>query len=328
MKDVFNYNAIIVMVAIMGVAISCASPKQESDKQTNVADSYESNTLMYWTSDSLLKGSPDLVRVANELWSFVYGGENLRHNFDDLLAWGDRCDELLVKYYDANFDNTEISNEIKRDSVINRISAFYEPMSYGSTMDMTIASDVESGIMQYKIVRKYNELLSANDNSQRKTLIRNEMERWKEFSDSLYRVGADIISLESFGGTLGGLLVNSLAGGFEDIRLEKDMRQQLALFNGSSNFPELNQNAQSLIKTYSDALNEAYSKDIAEEYEEYKALHQKASALIPKVEELYNKWIALRAEIAQTLNPEKAKAYDAITENVIDGLCSLILEEE
>lgn len=323
-----NVLGVAILSVIVFLVTSCANQKQESEKLANKSDSYESNTLMYWTADSLLKGSPDLVRVANELWSFVYGGENLRHNFDDLLAWGDRCDELLVKYYDANFDKTEISDEIKRDSVINRISALYEPMSYGFTMDMTIASDVESGIMQYKIVRKYNELLSANDNSQRKTLIRNEMERWKEFSDSLYRVGADIISLESFGGTLGGLLVNSLARGFEEVRLEKDMQLQLALFNGSSNLPELNKSAQTLIKTYSDALKETYSKDIAEEYEEYKALHQKASALIPKVEELYNKWIALRAEIAQTLNPEKAKAYDAITENVIDGLCSLILEEE
>ena len=201
-------------------------------------------------------------------------------------------------------------------------------MSYGFTMDMTIASDVESGIMQYKIVRKYNELLSANDNSQRKTLIRNEMERWKEFSDSLYRVGADIISLESFGGTLGGLLVNSLARGFEEVRLEKDMQLQLALFNGSSNLPELNKSAQTLIKTYSDALKETYSKDMAEGYEEYEALHQKALDLIPKVEELYDKWIASRSEIAQTLNPEKAKIYNAITENIIDGLCCLILEKE
>ena len=201
-------------------------------------------------------------------------------------------------------------------------------MSNGSTMDMMIASDVERGIMQYKVVRKYNELLSADENSQRKTLIRNEMERWKEFSDSLYRVGADIISLESFGGTIGGLLVNSFARGFDDVRLEKDMLQQLALFNGSSNFPEQNQNAQSLIKTYSDALNEAYSKDIAEEYEEYETLHQKASDLIPKVEDLYNKWIASRAEIAQALDSEKAKIYNVITENIIDGLCCLILEKE
>ena len=323
-----NVLGVAILSVIVFLVTSCANQKQESEKLANKSDSYESNTLMYWTADSLLKGSPDLVRVANELWSFVYGGENLRHNFDDLLAWGDRCDELLVKYYDANFDKTEISDEIKRDSVINRISALYEPMSYGFTMDMTIASDVESGIMQYKIVRKYNELLSANDNSQRKTLIRNEMERWKEFSDSLYRVGADIISLESFGGTLGGLLVNSLARGFEEVRLEKDMQLQLALFNGSSNLPELNKSAQTLIKTYSDALKETYSKDMAEGYEEYEALHQKALDLIPKVEELYDKWIASRSEIAQTLNPEKAKIYNAITENIIDGLCCLILEKE
>ena len=289
-------------VILFGFVTSCANSKKKT---------FSSNTLMYWTPDSLLKGSPDLVRVANELWSFVYGGENLRHNFDDLLVWGDRCDEFLVKYYDENFENKAIPDEIKRDSVINRISALYEPMSYGFTMDMTIASDVESGIMQYKIVRKYNELLSANDNSQRKTLIRNEMERWKEFSDSLYRVGADIISLESFGGTLGGLLVNSLARGFEEVRLEKDMQLQLALFNGSSNLPELNKSAQTLIKTYSDALKETYSKDMAEGYEEYEALHQKALDLIPKVEELYDKWIASRSEIAQTLNPEKAKIYNA-----------------
>jgi len=283
---------------------------------------------MYWTPDSLLKGSPDFVKVANELWSFVYGGENQHHNLDDLLAWGDRCDELLVKYYDATFENKGISDEAKRDSVTNRISTLYEPMSYGSTMDITIASDVERGIMQYKIGRKYKELLSANENSQRKILIRNEMERWKEFSDSLYRVGADIIYLESFGGTIGGLLVNSLARGFEEVRLEKDMQLQLALFNGSSNLPELNKSAQTLIKTYSDALKETYSKDMAEGYEEYEELHQKALDLIPKVEELYDKWIASRSEIAQTLNPEKAKIYNAITENVIDGLCCLILEEE
>ena len=330
MRNKLNQNAIIIMIAIvlMYSTISCTNLKLDSDKRESIPESYESDALMYWTPDSLLKGSPDLVKVANELWRFVYGGENLHHNLDDLLAWGDRCDELLVKYYDANFENKGISDEIKRDSVINRISALYEPMSYGSTMDITIASDVERGIMQYKIGRKYKELLSANENSQRKILIRNEMERWKEFSDSLYRVGADIIYLESFGGTIGGLLVNSLARGLEDVRLEKDMQQQLALFNASSNFPELNQNAQSLIKTYSDALNEAYSKDIAEEYEEYKALHQKASDLIPKVEELYNKWIALRNEIAQTLDSEKAIVYETITKNVIDGLCNLILEEE
>ncbi|MBR3015276.1 MAG: hypothetical protein IKH69_09700, partial [Bacteroidaceae bacterium] len=139
---------------------------------------------------------------------------------------------------------------------------------------------------------------------------------------------AGIISLESFGGTIGGLLVNSFARGFEDVRLENDMQLQLALFNSSSNFPELNKNAQALIKTYSDALNEAYSKDIAEEYEEYETLYQKASNLISKVEELYNKWIASRTEIVQTLDSEKAKAYNTITENVIAGLCNLILEEE
>lgn len=307
---------------------SRANQKQDSDDQASAPESYESNTLMYWTADSLLKDSPDLVKVANELWNFVYGGENLRHSLDDFFAWEDRCDKLLVKYYDANFEKKDISDEIKRDSVINRVLTFYEPMSYGSTMDMMIASDVERGIMQYMVVRKYNELLSADENSQRKTLIRNEMERWKEFTDSLYRVGADIIFLESFGGTIGGVLINSFARGFDDVRLEKDMLQQLALFNGSSNFPEQNQNAQSLIKTYSDALNEAYSKDIAEVYEEYETLYQKASDLIPKVEELYNKWIASRTEIAQTLDSEKAKVYNAITENVIDGLCNLILEEE
>lgn len=324
------YSIIVFFAAIISYCFvsSCANQKQGSDEQASVPESYESNTLMSWTDEALLKDNQDLVRVANELWSFVYGGENLHHSFDDLLAWGDRCDELLVKYYDANFEKKDISNEIKRDSVINRVSTFYEPMSYGSTMDMMIASDVERGIMQYKVVRKYNELLSADENSQRKTLIRNEMERWKEFTDSLYRVGADIIFLESFGGTIGGVLSNSFARGFDDVRLEKDMLQQLALFNGSSNFPEQNQNAQSLIKTYSDALNEAYSKDIAEEYEEYETLYQKASDLIPKVEELYNKWIASRSEIAQTLDSEKAKVYDTITKNVIDGLCNLILEEE
>ncbi|MBQ9884311.1 MAG: hypothetical protein IJM43_07660 [Bacteroidaceae bacterium] len=322
-------TAILLMAVIMvGFITSCANPKQDSNEQPSVQESYELSTLMYWTADSLLKESPDLVKVANELWSFVYGGENLSHSLDDLLAWGDRCDELLVKYYDANSENRCISNEIKSDSVINRVSALYEPMSHGSTMDMNVASGVERGIKQYRIVRKYNELLSVDENSKRKTLIRNEIERWKEFSDSLYRVGADIISLESFGGTIGGLLVNSFAKGFEDVRLENDMQLQLALFNGSSNFSELNKNAQSLIKTYSDALNEAYSKDIAEEYEEYETLYQKASNLIPKVEELYNKWIASRSEIAQTLDSEKAKVYDTITKNVIDGLCNLILEEE
>lgn len=328
-KRIF-YFIIVLFAAIISYSFvtSCANQKQGSNEQASVPESYESNTLMSWTDEALLKDNQDLVRVANELWSFVYGGENLHHSFDDLLAWGDRCDELLVKYYEANFEKKDISNEIKRDSVINRVSTFYEPMSNGSTMDMMIASDVERGIMQYKVVRKYNELLSADENSQRKTLIRNEMERWKEFSDSLYRVGADIISLESFGGTIGGLLVNSFARGFDDVRLEKDMLQQLALFNGSSNFPEQNQNAQSLIKTYSDALNEAYSKDIAEEYEEYETLHQKASDLIPKVEDLYNKWIASRAEIAQALDSEKAKIYNVITENIIDGLCCLILEKE
>ena len=312
-------TAILLMAVIMvGFITSCANPKQDSNEQPSVQESYELSTLMYWTADSLLKESPDLVKVANELWSFVYGGENLSHSLDDLLAWGDRCDELLVKYYDANSENRCISNEIKSDSVINRVSALYEPMSHGSTMDMNVASGVERGIKQYRIVRKYNELLSVDENSKRKTLIRNEIERWKEFSDSLYRVGADIISLESFGGTIGGLLVNSFAKGFEDVRLENDMQLQLALFNGSSNFSELNKNA----------LNEAYSKDIAEEYEEYETLYQKASNLIPKVEELYNKWIASRSEIAQTLDSEKAKVYDTITKNVIDGLCNLILEEE
>ena len=312
----------------MSSLTSCTISNKDSEEVKSVSEPYELNTLMYWTADSLLKESPDLARVANEFWSFVYGGENLRYSFGDLLAWSERCDELLVEYYDANFENRGISDEIKRDSVINRISELYEPMSYGSTKERMMASDVERGIMKYKISRKYNELLSAVENNMRRSHFRNEMERWKEFSDSLYRVGADIISLESFGGTIGGVLVNSFARGFDDVRLEKDMIQQLALFNGSSNFPEQNQNAQSLIKTYSDALNEAYSKDIAEEYEEYETLHQKASDLIPKVEELYNKWIASRTEIAQTLDSEKAKVYNAITENVIDGLCNLILEEE
>ncbi len=67
---------------------------------------------------------------------------------------------------------------------------------------------------------------------------------------------------------------------------------------------------------------------MAEEYEEYEALYKKSLALIPIVEDLYNKWIVSRTEIAHTLDSEKAKAYDAITENVIDGLCNLILEEE
>ncbi|MDO4186873.1 MAG: hypothetical protein Q4D30_10400 [Bacteroidales bacterium] len=324
------YFIIVLFAAIISYSFvtSCANQKQGSDEQASVPESYESNTLMSWTDEALLKDNQDLVRVANELWSFVYGGENLHHSFDDLLAWGDRCDELLVKYYDANFEKKDISNEIKRDSVINRVSTFYEPMSYGSTMDMMIASDVERGIMQYKVVRKYNELLSVKENSQRRSQIRKEMERWKEFSDSLFSLGADIISLVSFGGTMGGLLSNSLASGFEEARLEKDMEPQLALFNGDTVFSKLNQSSQTLIKTYSDALNEAYSKDIAEEYEEYETLYQKASDLIPKVEELYNKWIASRSEIAKTLDSEKAKVYDTITKNVIDGLCNLILEEE
>ena len=92
-----NVLGVAILSVIVFLVTSCANQKQESEKLANKSDSYESNTLMYWTADSLLKGSPDLVRVANELWSFVYGGENLRHNFDDLLAWGDRCDELLVK---------------------------------------------------------------------------------------------------------------------------------------------------------------------------------------------------------------------------------------
>lgn len=330
MLNLLNQNAIIIVMAaiLVGSITSCTNLKHDSDKQAIVPESYESNTLMSWTDETLLKDNQELVIVANELWSYGYGGETLSHSLDDLLVCGNRCDQLLVEYYDANFENIGISNEIKRDSVINKVSALYKPMSYGSTMDMMIASDVERGIKQYRIVRKYNELLSVDENSKRKTLIRNEMERWKEFSDSLYRVGAGIISLESFGGTIGGLLVNSFAKGFDDVRLEKDMLQQLALFNGSSIFPEQNQNAQSLIKTYSDALNEAYSKDIAEVYEEYETLYQKASNLIPKIEELYNKWIASRTEIVQTLDSEKAKDYNAITENVIAGLCNLILEEE
>ena len=50
--------------------------------------------------------------------------------------------------------------------------------------------------------------------------------------------------------------------------------------------------------------------------------------MIPKLESLYEEWIASRNSISRMLDNEKAMSYDIITKIMIESLCNLLPVEE
>lgn len=199
---------------------------------------------------------------------------------------------------------------------------FIESIKHGSYTHRLAIGEVKIDLKLQTEIDEYIRLLALFSNYDLKCMTINEIIKWERLS---YSIRCLFESIFNMGHNTEALLYSALES-LEDVRLKKDLSMQLKLFMGVSHHSVFNGNAPSFINIYSEVIEGYYYKNEGR-YGSYE-YYQKAKGMIPKLESLYEEWIASRNSISRMLDNEKAMSYDIITKIMIESLCNLLPVEE
>lgn len=208
-KPAFKLIALFCAVGITFFATSCTPARL--DKNETAEPQYDSESLLFWTADTIIKTNKSLVMLMDTLYQYVRCDSFIHGNFESRFAWMNDYREQLCKYYNSHISaNDSISQFDKANFVIAEARNLWDLNHDDSNMGMTISLSTERTRLKFE---EYNELAKFLDycstDKQRQLLI-NEFKAWCNSEDTISSLFVNLASLSYYGGSMSSIVRNSV----------------------------------------------------------------------------------------------------------------------
>ncbi|MBR3520819.1 MAG: hypothetical protein IKN77_12005 [Paludibacteraceae bacterium] len=95
------------------------------------------------------------------------------------------------------------------DSNIEEIKQYISQLSEGQSFDISLSYEVEQHLIFYKTITEYAEVFEMEGETSTRELIANEYEKWNKLTEKINDIGAYIMELNYFNGSMAGIACSS-----------------------------------------------------------------------------------------------------------------------
>lgn len=281
-------------------AFGCSNGKADATNDSNLMDSImtdvSSESLAYWTADTILKTNPRLVCLMDTLYQYVRN-ELPENDVNTNRKWMQDYRNQIYNYYKKTRQSDSISDFAVADSIIAEANALWSLDNDESTMGMIISNDVKLTRLTFQQFNEYEMLNSICESEEQKEILLEEFTEWLKLESLFCKIFANCVDLHYWGGTMSGPIRTS--GALEILKAHIDLyRKEYSIISNSANQWEDNGtflcSAQNLlISCCKQALDEYYCPDYRDSIK-YNELYNETKSLLNELPEHIDAWCKSR----------------------------------
>lgn len=292
----------------MFCALGCSNPKYnviDDNPKHNVTDEIEmqdslinindSESLAYWTADTIIKTNPRLVILMDILYQYTRNELHL-NDVSSNRKWMQEYRNQLCNYYKETRQSDNISDFAMADSIIAEANSLWNLDNDESTMGMIINNDIERTRLIFEQFNEYEKLNNICENEEQREMLLSEFTEWLNLENLFYKIFANCVDLHYWGGTISGPV--RTYGSLQIWKAHIDLYKKEYLISNYGNQWEDNgtflRSAQSLlISCCQQALEEYYCPEVADSVR-YNELYKETKTLFNELPKQIDAWCRAR----------------------------------
>ena len=285
-------------------------------------DSIQSESLIFWTSDTACSSNPELMLLLDTLYQHVRA-EEFPLSSKEEEKWMKAYRLRLCSYYDSHEkDGDNLTEYEKTNLVLDEGTRLIELDGDDSTMGMIVQN---STIYTFEVMREYcllSRLLGKCESVDNMELVYKEHDLYSKMSQLMSSIAVDLARINFWGGSIVGPI--STGRNLEITKSRLDMYKTVLDITSKDSWESLGvfmENAQQLlldcsikaVEDYSSEMREYMQEDDLDGYEEtVKDARKTIEELRPLLKEWSNLWDKIDEEMTHDGNRhemERAASY-------------------
>lgn len=299
-----------------------------------IDDNKSVDSLMAWTSDTIMSSNRPLVILMDTLYRYVRTSDETTL-IEDKLLWMDNYRKQLVDYYDREtLCSDTLSDFEKASTVIKMADTLWEVGNEDCTMSKVVDNDVKFTRMTFTHYNEYANLLDICHTEDEMDILRTEFEAWVNLENLMSDIFYRLVELKFYGGSICGVIKTdgSLKMLYAHISLYQSENKWLSTNNQSyETFGVFADYAKELLVN---CCNQAVKNNFIEDYyieydgsqrEYYKKLPKTATELIERLPSAISKWLGARQRWINEVGTDNTKiCYQLNSGEVLVRLANVI----
>ncbi len=328
-----KYFSFLLFLVLTICALSCgrgktvSSPNGISSEEVEaIKESVGSESLIFWTADTIVKMNPRLVSLMDTLYQYV-SSEFFESDVNGNLQWMRKYRNQLCEYYKEYKCADCIPEFVIADSVLSEARVLWSIHTDDSNMGNIVNNDVECTRIIFEQFNEFDKLYSVCDNSEQRQILLHEFDEWLKLRGLFYKIYVNCVYLYYWGGSCCSAV--SSGGALEiwsaHIDLYKSEYQFITKeewkFDNRGSF--LTPSRDFLISCVEKALVEYYYSN--ETGDEYKTLYEETKTIAKQLPSCIDSWCASRKPWEDEMCTDGTRsAYQRNTSGHLIKLASII----
>lgn len=230
-----------VLFCLGVVAISCGRNMNGAElkgraKMIAMKDSTCSESLLFWTADTIKKTDLELVMLLDTLYQYALN-DSISKTVREEVQWMDHYRQRLCALYETRRLGCDtISMFAKADTVLNVAERLYEIDDDWSTMGILVYNSICSTFDTFREYNALSQLLANCKDEETKELVYQEWTLYEELLGHVAPITGNIVDLTFWGGSIVGPLTSDCIRQLSDARSE--MYMKLSQFVNGDDFED------------------------------------------------------------------------------------------
>ncbi|MDE6346292.1 MAG: hypothetical protein K2L55_06445 [Muribaculaceae bacterium] len=316
--------------------LGCNNSKSDTTDDTEMEDSIMGDSLIdddntesleFWTADTIIKINPRLVRLMDSLYQYTRNEISL-NDVRNNRKWMQEYRTQLCNYYIETRRPDGISDFAMADSIIAEANALWELDKDESTMGTIVSDGIEYTRLIFEQFNEYEKLNSICKSEEQREILLSEFTEWLEVENLFYKIFANCVDLYFWGGSISGVVRTS--GALRILKAHIDLyKKEYAIISDSENQWEdngtfLRPAHNLLIICCKQAVDECYCPGDANSFR-YCLLYIEAKLLLNELDKQIDTWCKSRQVWENTVCTDWSRPeYARHTSEVLIKLANII----
>ena len=279
------------------LTVSCSLNKSKQASAMNIVRSSDTESLEFWTSDTVFYTNPKLVRVMDAVYRYTRSNSFPSSNIKDDIRWMDNFRDSLCIYYKETHSIDSISTFAMADSVISEARKLWSLETDESTMDMIVNNGIERTRLIFEQFNEFSKLYSICKTEQQRTMLLDEFNAWIKLEQIFSGIYSDCVALEFWEGTFSGPVQTSGILGLWNCHIDLYKKEFYLLTDGNGwadTGTFLLPARQLLIECCNQAVKEYYHWENGYYSAAYEEVYKKTKQAVSELPKYIDQWINKR----------------------------------
>lgn len=299
------FLSFLIALLISGCANNQTDSNSQNDSVDNLIADKNTESLEFWTADTIIKTNPRLVGLMDSLYQYARNeldNNDIRKN----IEWMRNYRNQLCEYYKETCNMDSISEFCMADSIIEEARRLWDIERDESTMGMIISNDTERTRLIFEEFNEYDRLNCIFKTEEQRQLHLKEFENWMKLAQRFNDIYADCVDLHYWDGSMGGPIKSSGANKILLAHIDLYKKEYLIITKSINEWEDsgtfLNPARSLLINCTNQAINEYYCPD--ERDTRYTKLYDRTKTAIKELPTLIDVWCESRKPLEEEMRTD------------------------